>query len=75
MLKPLLESVIKKIVNDPELVEIKEVSEENKNILSVKVAPEDISRVIGKDGRTFKALRTIIYSLSSGNNDLVIDSK
>ena len=75
MLKPLLEFVIKKIVNTPEQVEIKEVLMDDKNILTVKVATDDISRVIGKDGRTFKALRTIVTSLGSGNDDLVIDSK
>ncbi len=62
--KELLEHVIKSIVDNPEQVEIKEIPGERVVIYEVRVAPEDLGKIIGREGRTAKAIRTIIAAVS-----------
>ncbi len=62
--KELLEHIIKSIVDNPEQVEIKEIPGERVVIYEVRVAPEDLGKIIGREGRTAKAIRTIIAAVS-----------
>ena len=62
--KELLEHIIKAIVDKPEQVEIREIPGERVVIYELKVASEDLGKVIGKEGRTAKAIRTIISAVS-----------
>ncbi|MEG0873023.1 MAG: KH domain-containing protein [Clostridia bacterium] len=62
MYKELLEYIIKKLVQYPEKVEVLEVETEEKLILKLKVAKEDMGRVIGKEGRIIRAVRELIYA-------------
>lgn len=60
--RELLELLAKSLVDNPDAVEVSEVQGERSVILELKVAQEDIGKVIGKQGRIANALRTIIKS-------------
>ncbi|HPZ07448.1 MAG: KH domain-containing protein [Candidatus Eremiobacterota bacterium] len=59
-MKQLLEMLAKSLVDHPEAVEVSQVEGERSIILEVKVAPDDMGKVIGKQGRIAQALRTIV---------------
>lgn len=58
--KELIEYIVKALVDHPESVEVKEVEGEQTVFLELRVAKEDMGVVIGKEGKTAKALRTIL---------------
>ena len=59
-MKELLELIARALVDQPELVEVREVEGEQTTVLELKVAREDLGKVIGKQGRTARSLRTIL---------------
>ena len=59
-LKELIEYVVKALVDNPEKVEVKEIAGEKSSIYEIKVGEGDMGKVIGKEGRTANAVRTII---------------
>lgn len=59
-MKALVESIVKEIVDRPEEVEVTALDGEQTVVLELKVAKEDLGKVIGKQGRTARALRTIL---------------
>jgi predicted RNA-binding protein YlqC (UPF0109 family) len=59
-LKPLVEYIVRALVDKPEAVELRTTAAEGQMLYEVKVAPEDIGKVIGRDGRTVNALRTVL---------------
>jgi len=59
-MKELLKTLAQALVDKPEDVEVSQIEGERSIILQLKVAPEDVGKVIGKEGRIAKALRTII---------------
>ncbi len=59
-MKELLEYIIKALVDRPEEVNINVVDGSRSVIFEVKVAPEDVGKIIGKEGRIAKAIRTVI---------------
>ena len=59
-LKELIEYIVKALVDNPEKVEVKEIAGEKSIIFELKVGEGDLGKVIGKEGRTAKAVRTII---------------
>lgn len=59
-LKELLEYIVKALVDDPEKVDVKEIAGEKSIIYELKVGEGDLGKVIGKEGRTANAVRTII---------------
>jgi len=59
-----LEHLVKGIVDHPEDVVIKEKTHRRGTTLEVRVNPEDIGKVIGRNGRTAKALRTVVSALA-----------
>ncbi len=63
-MKELIIHVVKQLVDNPEKVKVKEVKGEQNIILELSTAKEDIGRVIGKQGRTIKALRTLLNAVS-----------
>ncbi|MFD1715874.1 RNA-binding protein [Amnibacterium flavum] len=66
MLANALEHLVKGIVDNPDQVQVTEKSTNRGELLEVRVHPDDLGRVIGRAGRTAKALRTIITSLADG---------
>ena len=59
-MKDLVEFIAKALVNEPGAVVVNEVRGENGSVLELKVAPGDLGKVIGRQGRTARSLRTII---------------
>lgn len=64
MIDEALEHLVKGIVDHPEDVVITEKNHRRGNTLEVRVNPEDIGKVIGRNGRTAKALRTVVSALA-----------
>ena len=64
-MKETLELIINSLVNDKEAVSINEIDGEKSVIFEVKVAESDMWKVIGKEGRIAKAIRTIMKSLAA----------
>lgn len=59
-----LEHLVRGIVANPDDVRVKDLERRNMRVLEVRVHPEDIGKVIGRQGRTAGALRTVINALS-----------
>ncbi len=59
-LTELVTFIAKSLVDNPEKVEVREVSGEQTAVLELKVAQEDLGKIIGKQGKTAKAIRTIL---------------
>ena len=64
-MKELIEFVAKALVDNPEAVQVREVEGEQTSVLELKVAKEDLGKVIGKQGRTARAMRTILSAAST----------
>ncbi|MFZ8831089.1 MAG: KH domain-containing protein [Thermodesulfobacteriaceae bacterium] len=64
-LKDLVEQIAKVLVDKPEAVQINEIEGEQTTVIELKVAKEDLGKIIGKEGRTAKALRTILGAAGS----------
>ncbi|MBP3766519.1 MAG: KH domain-containing protein [Bacilli bacterium] len=63
------EFLVKELVTKPDLVSVKEFDEDEFKVLQVLVSSDDISKVIGKDGNTINAIRTLVQSSAYLNND------
>ena len=63
-MKELIKHIAQALVDNPEQVSVWEITGEHTIILELKVAKEDIGKVIGKQGRTAQALRTILNAVS-----------
>ena len=61
-MKELLELIAKSLVDRPEDVEVTEIEGEQTTVLELRVAREDLGKVIGKQGRTARSIRTILAS-------------
>ena len=59
-MKELVELIAKALVDNPEKVQVSQLEGEQTTILELKVAPEDLGKVIGKQGRTARAMRIIL---------------
>jgi uncharacterized protein len=53
------------LVDEPEEVDVAEVEQDNGPLLELRVAPNDIGKVIGKDGRTAQSMRTILMAAAN----------
>jgi len=65
MLKELVEYIAKSLVDNPDEVVVTEVEGEQTSVLELKVAKEDLGKVIGKQGRTARAMRVILTAAST----------
>lgn len=64
-MKEILETIIFNLVENKEAVEIKERQEEKSIVFEVKVAETDMGRIIGKQGRLAKSIRTLLKAMAS----------
>jgi predicted RNA-binding protein YlqC (UPF0109 family) len=64
-MKELIEFITKHLVDKPDLVVVNEVEGEKTSVIELKVAKEDLGKVIGKQGRTARAMRTILSAAST----------
>jgi len=58
--KDLVEQIAKALVDQPDRVQVKEVEGEQTTVLELRVAQEDLGKVIGKQGKTARAVRTLL---------------
>ena len=65
MMKELIELIAKALVDFPEKVEVGEIVGEQTTVVELKVAKEDLGKVIGKQGRTARAMRVILNAAST----------
>lgn len=68
----LVEAIAKSLVNSPEQVHVTETPDKQGSVIQLKVAPEDMGKVIGKQGRIAKALRTVVKAAATRENKKVI---
>lgn len=59
-MKELVEMIAKALVDNPEAVSVKQVDAEQTTVLELRVAQSDLGKVIGKQGRTARAIRTLL---------------
>jgi uncharacterized protein len=71
-MKELVEYLAKSLVNDPAAVDVKESEREDTAVFELKVAKEDLGRVIGRQGRTAKSIRALLNAAASKTNRKVI---
>ena len=64
-MKDILEVIIKNLVDQPDVVQITEKNEEKAICYEVKVAKEDMGKVIGKQGKMAKAIRSIVKAIAT----------
>ena len=67
-MKALVETIAKSLVDNPSQVVVAEETEEDTLVIKLTVAKEDMGRIIGKEGRTAKAIRTILNAVSTKDN-------
>jgi hypothetical protein len=58
--KELVESIAKSLVDNPDKVSVTQLDGERSSIIELKVAPEDLGKIIGKQGRNAQAIRVIV---------------
>ena len=68
MLKELVEHIVKKLVDRPESVVVNEVPGAQATVIELRVSPDDLGKVIGKEGRTARSIRTLIHAAASKEN-------
>jgi predicted RNA-binding protein YlqC (UPF0109 family) len=65
MLKELIEFIARALVDNPDMVKVSEIEGEKTSVIELSVAKDDLGKVIGKQGRTARAMRTILSAAST----------
>lgn len=68
----LVELLVKSLVDKPDQVSVQAVEGDRSTVLELRVAPEDMGKVIGKQGRIAKAIRTIVKAAASKEGKKVV---
>lgn len=63
-MRTLVEEIAKALVDEPQQVEVKSVDQGETTVLELKVAGDDVGKVIGKQGRTARSIRTLLAAAS-----------
>ncbi len=71
-MKELVEIIAKALVENPNEVTVTETVKDDEIVLELKVAPSDMGKVIGKQGRIAKAIRSVVKAAASRDNKKVI---
>ena len=71
-MKELVQYLAKALVSNPDAVEIKESENDGAQVLELKVAKEDLGRIIGRQGRTAKSIRTLLHAAATRDNRRVV---
>ena len=67
----LVETIAKSLVDHPEAVEVREVEGRTASVIELRVAPSDMGKVIGKQGRIAKSIRTVVKEAATKANKKV----
>ena len=71
-MKNLVELIARSLVDSPDEVVVTQTEQENAIVIELNVAPDDMGKVIGKQGRIAKAIRTVVRAASTGEEKRVI---
>ena len=71
-MKKLVEIIAKALVDHPDAVVVNEIDKEQSIVLELKVADEDMGKVIGKQGRIAKAIRTVLKAAATNDDKRVV---
>jgi predicted RNA-binding protein YlqC (UPF0109 family) len=64
-LKELIHAIAVELVDHPEQVHVTEIAGEHNSVIELRVAKDDVGKVIGRDGRTAQSMRTILTAVST----------
>jgi predicted RNA-binding protein YlqC (UPF0109 family) len=64
-MKEIVEYIARQLVDEPDRVEVKQIEGERTTVIELRVAPEDLGKVIGREGRTAKAMRAILNAAAT----------
>ena len=67
-MKELVRFLAQQLVNNPDAVEVTETRGDTATLLELRVAKEDLGRIVGKQGRTAQAIHTILQEVAARNN-------
>jgi len=67
-MKQLVEMIVTKLVDNPDQVSVTEVESERTTVIELRVAKEDLGKVIGREGRIAKAIRVLLGAATSRDN-------
>lgn len=70
-MRELVEYIVKALVDHPEEVQVSQVEGEKSLIIELRVAPEDMGKVIGKQGRIAQAIRTVVKAAATKEGKMV----
>ena len=70
-MKELLTYIARNLVDHPDAVNVTEIQGDGETVLELRVAPEDMGKVIGRQGRIAKEIRTVIRSVAQRSNTKV----
>lgn len=65
--------LVRSIVDSPDAVSVKQTNEEGQTVLTVHVAPGDVGKVIGRQGRTIRSLRQVVAAAADNDYRLEVD--
>ena len=68
----LLAHLARRLVDDPDAVQVEEVRQEGTTVLQLRVAPDDVGKVIGRQGRIARALRAIVRASGARTHHRVV---
>ncbi|HSR36369.1 MAG TPA: KH domain-containing protein [Desulfurivibrionaceae bacterium] len=71
-MRALVETIAKSLVDDPSQVKTADEMEDDTLVIKLSVAKEDMGRIIGKEGRTAKAIRTLLNAVATRDNKKAI---
>ena len=71
-MKDLVEIIAKSLVDNPNEVQVNEIQGEQDLVLELRVAPEDMGKVIGKQGRIAKAIRTVVKAAALNKEQKIV---
>lgn len=74
MIRHIVEEIVKAIVDNPGKVEIVQTEQLNgKLLIAIKIADADLGKVIGRNGQTIKALRSLAAALNTSDKEILVD--
>ena len=73
-MKELVEFIARSLVDEPEEVHVEEINRPDTTVLELQVAPDDLGRVIGRQGRTARAIRNLLAATDRGGGRTILDS-
>lgn len=68
----LIETIAKALVDNPDEVEVRQVKKENLTVIKLKVSKDDMGKVIGKQGRIAKAIRSVLKAAATKEEKRVV---